>query len=282
MLFSIYHKTNYFFSEPVFLEPHIFRFYPSNAISGKLHDFKLEISPKPMGISFQTDVEKNPHHWAWFEGTTKELEIKAAIKIKNLEFNPFNFIYPSAKYGTVPFIYTAQIKPYLNNYLNYEDLSFQLKEYGDQLLAENNKETIPFLGSFTNKISQDFTIEERELGSPLPANETFYLKTGSCRDLAWMQIQVLRSMKIASRFASGYYYVDQEQPSFELHAWVEAYIPGAGWLGLDPTAGLFTGSNYVTIASSADYANTYPVQGNIRGSAETSLKTHLDIQLLAE
>jgi transglutaminase-like putative cysteine protease len=282
MLFSIYHQTNYYFSEPVFLEPHIFRFYPSNIISGKLLDFKLEVSPKPLGISFQTDVERNPHHWAWFKGTTKELEITAEIKVKNQDFNPFNFIFASSEFGTIPFIYPEQIKPFLHNYLKHEDLSFQLKDYVERQLAENNRETIAFLGSFTNNISQIFKIEERELGSPLPADETFTLKTGSCRDLAWMQIQLLRSLNIASRFASGYYYVDEVQPSFELHAWVEAYIPGAGWLGLDPTAGLFTGPNYVTIASSAEYVNTYPVQGNIRGSAETSLKTHLNIQLLAE
>jgi transglutaminase-like putative cysteine protease len=93
-----------------------------------------------------------------------------------------------------------------------------------------------------------------------------------------MQINLLRQQGIAAQFVSGYYYFEMEEPSYELHAWVEVFIPGIGWLGLDPSHGILTGNTHFPIVSSAHSENTMPVSGGIRGSATSTLVTELSIE----
>ena len=114
-------------------------------------------------------------------------------------------------------------------------------------------------------------------GRPYHPNKLFQLKSGSCRDLAWMQIQLLRNLGFAGRFVSGYFYLDAENPEFELHAWLEVFIPGAGWIGLDPSHGMLAGDAHIPVASSSNYENTMPVSGSVRGSANSTLKNDLII-----
>ncbi len=120
----------------------------------------------------------------------------------------------------------------------------------------------------------------RLTGNPHHPNELFRLKTGSCRDFAWMQIQILRNLGFAARFVSGYFYLDAESPEFELHAWIEVFVPGAGWIGLDPSHGILAGNAHIPVASSANYQNTMPVSGTVRGEATSKLKTELQIELV--
>ena len=93
-----------------------------------------------------------------------------------------------------------------------------------------------------------------------------------------MQINLLRNLGIAARFVSGYFYFEMDEPTYELHAWVEVFLPGVGWFGLDPSHGIFTGNTHFPIASSAHFTHTMPVTGGIRGSATSILKTHLKIE----
>lgn len=278
MVFKITHQTKYTFNELVFLEPHTMRFYPADPLISHVKDFTLQVSPTPVGTSFQIDSENNPVHFCWFESTTNELIVSAAITVENREHNPFNFIFHPPSFSYLP--YTDYPQQFLQPYLVQEGIHQSLKAYGDKLLQENKNETLSFLLSLTRQINHDFSIQTRDEGPPLPASETFNTRTGSCRDLAWMQIQLLRQLGIAARFCSGYYYVDDEQPAFELHAWAEVFIPGAGWLGLDPTAGLITGMNYIKVASGAHYSTTNPVQGTFRGKAMTTLNTELQISII--
>jgi transglutaminase-like putative cysteine protease len=137
--------------------------------------------------------------------------------------------------------------------------------------------TINYITALTNQICQDFTLETRLEGEPLESGITFDLKKGSCRDLSWMQIQLLRHMGIAARFVSGYFFVESEHPKPELHAWVEVYLPGAGWVGFDPSNGMIAGSSHVPICSSSRYENTMPVTGSFRGDATSVLITSLSM-----
>jgi transglutaminase-like putative cysteine protease len=129
-------------------------------------------------------------------------------------------------------------------------------------------------------LHDDFKVEYRETGQPFSPNKTFKFKRGSCRDLSWLLISLLRNRGIAARFVSGYFYFDMDEPAYELHAWVEVFLPGNGWLGLDPSHGIFTGNSHFPIVSSAHYENTMPVSGGIRGSATSKLKTQLSIEII--
>jgi transglutaminase-like putative cysteine protease len=115
---------------------------------------------------------------------------------------------------------------------------------------------------------------------PLSADETFQLKYGACRDVTWMQIQLLRNMGIAARFVSGYFFIPEAIENAELHAWLEVYIPGAGWIGLDPSHGILTGSHHIPIASSSNHQLTMPIDGTFRGSAKSTLTSTLKIVLI--
>jgi len=92
-----------------------------------------------------------------------------------------------------------------------------------------------------------------------------------------MQIQLLRNLGIATRFVSGYYYIQVENPSYELHAWIEVFIPGAGWIGFDPNYGTVTGNTHIALASSSDFNQAMTTTGSIRGNASSILTTNLSI-----
>ncbi|WP_047546132.1 transglutaminase N-terminal domain-containing protein [Psychroserpens sp. Hel_I_66] len=280
MTFKITHTTEYVFDSEVFIEPHYLRFRPVSTSFISVSDFSIEIEPKPAGHKVNRDSENNVIDFCWFEGLTKKLTITSKSTLQTTSYNPFDFIIEPQQYNTVPFEYNPQLKILLSSALKTVSISKHLLVYSNDILEKSNFNTISFLSNLTNKLHDDFTVEYREEGEPLDPDKTFQLKTGSCRDLAWMQIHILRHLGFASRFVSGYYYFDMEKPAYELHAWVETYLPGTGWLGLDPSHGIFTGNTHFPIASSAYFENTMPVSGGIRGSANSKLITQLSIEKL--
>jgi transglutaminase-like putative cysteine protease len=98
-----------------------------------------------------------------------------------------------------------------------------------------------------------------------------------------MMIHLLRQLGLATRFVSGYnYIITDDAPNFELHAWIEVYLPGAGWVGYDPTHGMMVSTAHIPVASSTSYENTMPIIGKLRGAAQSELMTDLHIDLLKE
>lgn len=280
MRYKISHETKYSFSEKVFLEPHYLRFKPKVTPFAMLESFDLELSLTSAGFSEQIDAENNIIQLYWFEGLHESLVIQAESTLSVREHNPFNFIFYPLSFSKLPFSYDKPLKSLLQPSLSVSEISPELIEYGEKVRKASNSNTLPFITNLTSQIHSDFTVESRLIGMPFEADRTFELKKASCRDLSWMQIQLLRHMGIAARFVSGYYFIEIENPEFELHAWVEVYLPGAGWIGLDPSNGILTGNSHITISTSALPEYTMPVTGSIRGSATSSLESELQIQLL--
>jgi len=280
MEFEIIHETEYEYASEVFLEPHYFRFKPKTTPYSELQNFSLTVSPEPQGISEQSDAESNTVYFSWYEAMHRKLSIRTVSRIAIKPYNPFNFLLSPTAVNQIPFSYSEDLLQVLKPSLDPQDIDLSLKAYGEQALRIAKNNTLNFLSEFTTNIHNDFTLEIREEGEPYPPNETFRLKTGSCRDLAWMQIQVLRQLGIASRFVSGYFYVDVEEAKYELHAWTEVFLPGAGWIGFDPSNGIRTTNTYFPICNSANYENTMPVSGSVRGDATSSLTTSLEIKVI--
>ncbi len=280
MKLHIIHETEYFFNSEVFFEPHLFRFKPKYSPHIKTELFRLTVTPLPAGISENMDAENNPVHLCWFENLHEKMHIKSELVVLSNEFNPFNFIIHPADYLKYPFTYDKGLIEILKPSLSVEHFNLELKEYGEKILLESNSGTFEFLINLTRQIHSDFSIKTREQGKPLAADKTFSLKKGSCRDLAWMQIMLLRNFGYAARFVSGYYFLNIEEADYELHAWLEVYLPGAGWIGFDPSHGMMTGSSHIPIASGSLPENTMPVSGTIRGDAKSTLKTNLKIEIL--
>jgi transglutaminase-like putative cysteine protease len=278
MKFKIIHKTEYKFDSEVFLEPHYLRFKPRETPYATIEDFSMSVVSKPMGLKRLQDEENNTVDFYWFDGMTKKLSITTKSILETKPFNPFDFIIHPQAYNKLPFKYDEVQKKLLFTALEPQCISKKLQKYGDSVLKKSNFNTVSYLIALTSQIYDDFIAEYRKAGSPLLPEETFLLKKGSCRDLTWMQINILRSQGIAARFVSGYYYYEMDKPKFELHAWVEVFLPGAGWIGLDPSHGILTGNTHFPIASSAYYENTMPVSGGIRGSSKSKLITQLSIE----
>ncbi|MDB4293416.1 transglutaminase family protein [Maribacter sp.] len=280
MRFKIIHETEYEFSQSVFLEPHSLMFKPKNAPHLELESHVLKLSVTPAGISEQLDAEENFVHFCWFDGMHEKINITSEAIVNSKKFNPFNFLIYPLYFNIIPFSYSDASQELLQRYLHTVPLGKELVQYGNSILASKNNNSIAFLTELTIAIHADFVVESREEGIPFEPDKTFQLKKGSCRDLVWMQIHLLRNLGIAARFVSGYYYVDVEDPQYELHAWTEVFLPGAGWLGFDPSNGITTSHTHIAVASSSHYLNTMPVSGTVRGDATATLKTTLTIEVL--
>ncbi len=280
MQIEIIHETEYTYATAVFLEPHYFRFMPRQTPYAELSSFSLHVTPDPMGISEQIDAENNTVHFSWYEGMHRKLSIKATSVLITKPYNPFNFLLSPPIYNQIPFDYDTGLNKLLEPYTEKIKIGEALIGYGDAVAANAKGNTLSFLIHLTQRIHTDFDLEIREIGEPYQPDETFRLKRASCRDLAWMQIQLLRYYGMAARFVSGYFYVDVEKPKYELHGWTEVFLPGAGWIGYDPSNGIRTSNMYFPICSSAGYENTMPVSGSVRGAASSVLSTRLEINVL--
>ncbi|SMG13494.1 Transglutaminase-like enzyme, putative cysteine protease [Marivirga sericea] len=280
MRIKISHHTRYRFDSEVFLEPHYLRFHPKKTAYSQTESYDLVVSPKMAGDKELLDAENNRINFCWFEGLTNQLTIQLETIVAIKEYNPFNFIITPFEYNRIPFTYNNNDAMLLQASMAKQPLGEELMKYAQNILEDADHQSIPFLTNLTDQIHNDFDVVYREEGAPMPAEECFSGKSGSCRDLSWMQISVLRQLGVASRFVSGYYYFEMEEPSYELHAWLEVFLPGAGWVGLDPSHGILTGKTHIPVAASAFPENTMPVTGSIRGSAKMELETSLVIKTL--
>ncbi len=279
MNFKIVHETLYQFTANVFLEPHYIRLLPKSTPHHTLTFFELTISPKPAGVSHQIDVEGNLIHFCWFDGMTEKLTIRSEANVLAEKYDPFNFILYPTDFLTWPFSYAEVQQTLLKPSLDFEPLSNPLIEYGKKILEESKLDTVQFVTNLTRQIHLDFVIEVRDVGAPHTPDLAFALKRGSCRDLAWMEINLLRYLGIAARFVSGYFYFPMESGSeYELHAWLEVFLPGAGWIGFDPSHGMVAGSTHIPIVSSSRFENTMPVTGTTRGTGSSNLVTKVMIE----
>jgi transglutaminase-like putative cysteine protease len=281
MQLQISHVTEYAYSNPVFLEPHYLRFKPKASPHSWVKRVDILMNPEPAGFSEQIDIENNHIRLNWFEGMHTGLKISINTLLHISEYNPFNFLVYPDEYLSVPFSYSERAGLLLNPALQVSGLTRTMEDYVKGILDKAKHNTINFLTDLTRQIQTDFILESRDSGPPLDPSATFETRKGSCRDLAWMQIHFLRHLGIAARFVSGYYFLNDENSEFELHAWVEVYLPGAGWIGFDPSHGIITDCYHIPLASSAYYQNTMPVTGSVRGSAKSTMETELTISLIS-
>ena len=209
-----------------------------------------------------------------------ELIIKAETELQIADYNPFDFIIYPLNHAEIPFEYSQSLNNLFSPSLSSIHISSALLDYGKEVFSEAGHKTMDFLTRLTQKTHKDFKVEYRQEGPPHDPSHTFEIKRGSCRDLAWMQIHLLRNMGLAARFVSGYFYIEGDEVEYELHAWTETYIPGAGWIGFDPSHGMVSSSSHIPIASSSHFENTMPVTGSIRGESSSQLSSTLQIEVV--
>ena len=264
----INHHTKYIYSEPVFVEPHYLNFHPMLRQYIKLSAFSLAVMPEPSGIYPSISAQDTIQHQCWFNNLVKELIIDVSIQVQTRKFNPFEFFIDAQHPGTLVD----------QNYLQaYEPMNEQMWGFLEDCRGNGIMDVVNIL---LQKIQDGWEHEIRYADDILLPSDCFELKKGSCRDLSWMMINMLRNLQIASRFVSGYAFNDELGEGHELHAWVDFYAPGAGWIGVDTTAGMYCTEVYIPVSSSYDPKHTLPVIGKYRGNASSELHTEVTIRTL--
>ncbi len=278
MLFEGTHRTTYYYSAPVFLEPHTIRLRPRSDPRQVIQSFSVTMSPAAEGMTEGLDVCGNDVAWAWFSGTHDALEITTSFKVETLRENPYDFVVPTLEGAVLPPVYSEVDQPALFPYMSPSP-EWPL-DFATEIAASVNGQFVPFLQELAIRIHATHETIIRPEGDPFPARVTLDARQGSCRDLAVLFVEACRTMGVASRFVSGYV-AGEPSGEPELHAWGAAYVPGAGWRGYDPTLGLAVSDQHVTLAAAATPAGAAPVDGRFRGSGVTS-RLESEIELRAD
>ncbi|KAA5544409.1 transglutaminase family protein [Roseiconus nitratireducens] len=268
---ALHHETRYQYDRPIALGPQLIRLRPAYHCRTKIVSYDLDVRPKDQFINWQQDPFANPVARLVFPKRAEELSIVVDLVADMTVINPFDFFVEDSA-ESWPFQYNDSIKVQLAPYLVTEPLTPKFGEWVDQL-PKASERVIDFLVNVNRMAQQSVNYTVRlEPGVQTP-EETLTLGSGSCRDSAWMLVQAFRQIGMAARFVSGY--LIQLAPDIkpidgptgpvedfcDLHAWTEVYLPGAGWVGLDPTSGLMAGEGHIPLACTPHYADAAPITG---------------------
>ncbi len=279
MVLSVEHTLYYKYSQPVFLTPHYIYLSPKASPHQEISNFELEIDPVANILYKNIDVEGNAQYIAYINSSCEELSFKATFEIESAPTNAYHFIYFPFNTEKLPFEYPEKEALLLHPYLNLKGVTTLIHQFARQLAAEANWKTTDFLVRISKYIKESFFYEKRLEGAANDPEKTLLNRKGTCRDYAVLMIASCKALGIAARFVSGYCYGSLLQ-AHELHAWVEVYLPGAGWRGFDPTEGRIVDNHYITLASSAQPELINPITGGFRGSAKSQLNANVNIKRL--
>jgi uncharacterized protein (DUF2126 family)/transglutaminase-like putative cysteine protease len=268
---ALKHKTEYHFSRPVNLGAHTIRLRPAPHVRTPVHQYSLQVHPAKHFINWQQDPFGNYLARLVFPEKTNRLTVEVGLVAELVSINPFDFfLEDSAK--TFPFKYKPQLKKELQPYFDVSEKSKRLTQWL-RSVPRHPEATVDFLVAINARLQKDVSYNIRMEPGIQSCEETLKKRTGSCRDSAWLLVQIMRRLGLAARFVSGYLVqltADQksldgpsgpESDFTDLHAWAEVYVPGAGWVGLDPTSGLFAGEGHIPLACTPDPASAAPIEG---------------------
>lgn len=276
MKLSVSHLTRYNYEEKVPLNPHQLFLIPQQRTYYRLLDADWVIRPQAMGKSQRINAEGNPFFQVWFDAPTDFLEVDLHFELETFNFNPYGFIIAKHDYPFDHFEYKGNTGEFLKIYQKTDGFP-ELRDFAKKLMAEN-QDIVSFLVALLTFIHKEWSHDLRFEPGLLEPMDTFENRRGSCRDLSWMLMQMLRNIGLATRFVSGYAFNPELDQGHELHGWVEVYLPGAGWIGIDPSLGLFADHNYIPLASSFHPTNTLPIAGTYGGTAKSEFFTEVKIK----
>jgi len=291
ILASIYHLTHYRYDRPVVLGPQVVRLRPAPHSRTRVLAHGLRVTPAGHFVNHQQDIYGNWLARYVFADPVTEFRIEVDLTADMAVYNPFDFfIEDSAE--TFPFAYPDDIAEDLTIYRTPDAAGPRLAAFVASV-SRAPLRTIDFIVRLNARLAAEIGYVIRlEPGVQTP-EETLEAGRGSCRDTSWLLVQVARHLGLAARFVSGYLIqlkpdliaidgpVGATQDFTDLHAWAEVYLPGAGWIGLDPTSGLLTGESHIPLAATPHYRNAAPISG-LASYAETDFGFDMRVTRVAE
>lgn len=265
---TVHHTTVYNYREPVSLGEHRMMFRPRESHDLRLLQTSLIITPRPAHLRWLHDPFDNSVAVATFEGTTSELRFESAVTLEHFESTPLE--YPLEEYArSYPFRYADEDFPNLVRALSPHYPGDGVSEWALQFLDPSDSTgTMNILRAMTRGIRDGFAYTRRvEKGVQSPA-ETLLSKKGSCRDFAVLMMEASRSLGIAARFVSGYIFTPNRSGlagGGATHAWLQAYLPGAGWIDFDPTNSIVGNRNLIRVAVAWSPEHALPLWGTYAG-----------------
>lgn len=270
---ALHHRTSYRYDQPVAHGPHVVRLRPAPHCRTRILAYAMKVEPAGCFVNWQQDPQSNWLARLTFPEKIAHLDITVDLVAEMSVLNPFDFfLEPAAE--NFPFVYDAVQAAELAPFLAITKPGPLLAEWRDRYKGRRGR-TVDLLVEINSALQHAVEYKIRLEPGVQDPEETLGMASGSCRDSAWLLVRLLRHLGLAARFVSGYLIqlkadvASLDGPSgaaedfTDLHAWAEVYLPGAGWIGFDPTSGLLAGEGHLPVACSPEPSGAAPVSGGI-------------------
>jgi len=274
---AVRHKTEYRYDRPVRLHPHVIRLRPAPHSRTPIESYSLQIQPEDHFVNWQQDPFGNHLARYVFPEKTRVFSIEVELIADMIVINPFDFFLEEHA-EQYPFEYGPQLTRDLTPYLEVRESGPHLMRWLEAVPRNEKKPLVNFLVELNQRLQSDISYVVRMEPGVQTCEDTLGLGSGSCRDSAWVLVQICRHLGLAARFVSGYLVqlaADEksldgpsgpEEDFTDLHAWAEVYLPGAGWVGFDATSGLLAGEGHIPLACTPDPSSAAAVTGAVESA----------------
>lgn len=277
MILTVRHRTSYSYDQPVLLGQQIIRLFPRTDLFCRLVDRTLVVSPDPDATRMALDHNNNVVQIVSFGKKSTLLKIEARVVLELKEFNPFDYIIVPDSCLRLPMMYPPEMTKALVSFTDVGTVHEDVRSFAFSVMQKSQHHIVSFVSMLCSAIHEACAYETRDVGEPHQPQKVWQDRKGSCRDLAVLYVAAARSVGLAARFVSGYFF-DEKPQQPHLHAWAEVYMPGGGWRGFDPVLGVACYGHHIALAASALPSQSAAIEGTFIGAHPCQMKVSIEYE----